>query len=547
MKWLSMGHDIWNTCVMDGALGSCVKIMTNNMELYTVATVLKKHNLSHTAAEVAGVLEEVYKARYGISLKGSISHIGSDTTPSAKNVAKVLESEQDDCEMHVVNLVIAYALGIKENTRSQDEIVDGAIKRVHKIVTPGGEFKQGMAIIKAGRAIVNFFGSSPQRKHKLEAIRELYGLPSIQLTNYPDTRVSFASKLFQTLMANYHALKQVEIDDFKKHFAKLSPEDWQTMQEMEAICSVLSSYAVNEAQKSGTFLSSLKPFYRLALLAVANKKKFKIMDLSRQESDTKLSQIPRYTKRVDNFTDGGKKCLLRLQEQINFRLPATTPSQSLATLLDPATKIFARTLLKGDLYDKTLAYLKKEHLKVYKAWKCGKASNVNNDQTNTVVGPTEDNEVFHDPKDESSDKEDLVIETTIEEPNNGEEAVEQLLVDESNGIIDRWMSENPVSNKFVYIGSPCLPDKGGNIRIEQVIASFDTMEYYRKEGSIKYPTVTLLSRIHFARLDNAGFQERVFSTAKLVMSKEQSRMEFDMLEMRTLLCHNKSLISAGII
>mmetsp|Transcript_32921 Transcript_32921/g.60730 ORF Transcript_32921/g.60730 Transcript_32921/m.60730 type:complete len:110 (+) Transcript_32921:436-765(+) len=109
------------------------------------------------------------------------------------------------------------------------------------------------------------------------------------------------------------------------------------------------------------------------------------------------------------------------------------------------------------------------------------------------------------------------------------------------------MSENPVSNKFVYIGSPCLPDKGGNIRIEQVIASFDTMECYRKEGSIKYPTVTLLSRIHFARLDNAGFQERVFSTAKLVMSKEQSRMEFDMLEMRTLLCHNKSLISAGII
>ena len=82
-----------------------------------------------------------------------------------------------------------------------------------------------------------------------------------------------------------------------------------------------------------------------------------------------------------------------------------------------------------------------------------------------------------------------MIETTIEEPNNGKEAVEQLLVDESNGIIDRWMSENPVSNKFVYIGSPCLPDKGGNIRIEQVIASFDTMEYYRKEGSIKYETI----------------------------------------------------------
>ena len=147
----------------------------------------------------------------------------------------------------------------------------------------------------------------------------------------------------------------------------------------------------------------------------------------------------------------------------------------------------------------------------------------------------------------SSDDEDLVIETTIEEPENDKEAAEQQLFDESSTIIDRWLSENPVSNRYIYNGSPQLPDKGGNIRIEQVIASFNTMEYFRKEGSIKYPTVTLLSRIHFARLDNAGCQERVFSTAKLVMSNDQSKMEFDMLEMRTLLYHNTALINAGII
>ena len=95
--------------------------------------------------------------------------------------------------MHVVNLTIGYVLGIKENTRTHDEVVDGAVKKVQRIVTPGGAFKQGMVIVKAGRAIVNFFGRSPQRKHKLEAVRELYGLPAIQLTNYPDTRVSPAS------------------------------------------------------------------------------------------------------------------------------------------------------------------------------------------------------------------------------------------------------------------------------------------------------------------------------------------------------------------
>ena len=59
--------------------------------------------------------------------------------------------------------------------------------------------------------------------------------------------------------------------------------------------------------------------------------------------------------------------------------------------------------------------------------------------------------------------------------------------------------------------------------------------------------MTLLARIQLARLDNAGFQERVFSTASQVMTKGQARMAFDHLEMRTLLAHNKEYIRAGII
>ena len=42
-------------------------------------------------------------------------------------------------------------------------------------------------------------------------------------------------------------------------------------------------------------------------------------------------------------------------------------------------------------------------------------------------------------------------------------------------------------------------------------------------------------------------QERVFSSAKHAMDKDQSRMNFDMLKMRTLLSHNKHLIRHGII
>ena len=93
-KWLTIGHDIWNTVVMDGALGSCIRIMTKDMEVYNIAAVLRKHNVSHCADEVGDVLEEVYQTRYGISLKKECSHVGSDTTPSARNVAANLDAVQ---------------------------------------------------------------------------------------------------------------------------------------------------------------------------------------------------------------------------------------------------------------------------------------------------------------------------------------------------------------------------------------------------------------------------------------------------------------------
>lgn len=80
-----------------------------------------------------------------------------------------------------------------------------------------------------------------------------HNLPAIIVTTYPDTRVSFASKLFGTLIANHYAFKLVSHEDFPKVFDMLSAEYWKTMQEMGAILSALAAYAVNEAQTSGAF------------------------------------------------------------------------------------------------------------------------------------------------------------------------------------------------------------------------------------------------------------------------------------------------------
>ena len=118
----------------------------------------------------------------------------------------------------------------------------------------------------------------------------------------------------------------------------------------------------------------------------------------------------------------------------------------------------------------------------------------------------------------------------------------------ANSQFKDWLEGDQVSNEFLFDKAHELPEVcGEKVTIEQVISSFDTMKYFRLKGNVDYPAVTMLARIHFFRLDNAGFQERVFSTASLAMSKSQSRMDFDHLEMQTPLVHNKGMIRDGII
>ena len=458
-------------------------------------------------------------------------------------LTKRLPTNQDDCEMHVVNLAISYTFGINENTRTITTVgLDGTKTKHQTVVTPGGRFDQGMKIVRSARGFVNFFKSSPQRKQKLDDAIKFLDLPTIALINFPDTRVAFASKLFQTVLANYYAFTKVEHNDFPKIKSRMSEGDWETMQEMEAICSALCGYAVNEAQTSAGMISSLRPYFRRALEHVANREKFKVMSLDRHSSDKLLHTIPRKKKRVVDFTEGGRKCLLRLKEQIKKRLPPPTPMQSLATLLDPVTKKFAQALLGPSVYPQTLELLKKEHSSLFIIWSKREHTNqpVDKDITATAATANETEGVL-DELDSSSDEEDLVIEAVAVIEKDVDE--DELLLQESDRIVDKWMENDQVSNDFLYKGAKKMPDKVGvMVQIEEVIASFDTMRYFRERGGTEFPTVALLARIHFSRLDNAGFQERVFSTAKQAQGKDQANMAFDQLEQRTLLAHNKEFV-----
>ena len=71
---------------------------------------------------------------------------------------------------------------------------------------------------------------------------------------------------------------------------------------------------------------------------------------------------------------------------------------------------------------------------------------------------------------------DLVIEAVAMTEKNVDENEDELLLQEADHIIDKWMENDQVSNEFLYKGAKKLTDEVRvMVQIEEVIASFDPM------------------------------------------------------------------------
>lgn len=220
MKWLNISHDCWSTTIMDGAIGSSARVVTSDMKCISIATCLLKNNDSHGAKVVAGVLSDVYKSCYNVDVLKDVKSAGSDTASAARGVSAQLGVDQEDCEMHVVNLCVQYGLGVKENYETiRFKQVDGTVNTHREIRTPGGSFPGGMATIKTIKEIANYFDASGKRKKDLQETKEGYGCPELGISNPGTTRVSSTVTMFQSAMANFFALS--------KHFMSTSDADFK--------------------------------------------------------------------------------------------------------------------------------------------------------------------------------------------------------------------------------------------------------------------------------------------------------------------------------
>lgn len=554
MASISIAHDMWTTMNNDAALGSSAKLTTKEMNSYTIAMILDKNNVSHKASHVADRLTEIYRKRYDIDISTDVANVVSDTTKSAANVAAKLGKDQEDCAMHVLSLVLGYSLGVKENTKTERIAgANGTVQKTKTIVTKGGPFTEGMAIVKSSKSVVNYFGGSPQREEALDKCREHFTYPTITLVNPAETRVAYVVKMFRTIIPNVFLLNKMfdSCDEFDKIWDKLSErqqgpnltptEALKTMQEMEAVVKPIADYALSAAQSSNGHNSHLLPMYRKLVQGVVGKTTFKVMKLKRAEPDERVSNWPREHRELEHFTAGGKKCLERLRHQLTDRLPPLKPRQCLATLLDPSTKTFASKLLNDSatLYEQTTTLLKEKHRVVYNIIH----QKESNDSNESTVPAANGDESLNEPTEVDSDDDDVLM---MEADLSQDEEVEadSNLNAEADEQFDKWMNDEPDWNKFLLDEVPPIKKP---LVLFDVISKFDTRKYYREFATDKYPAISMLARIHFSRMENAAFQERVFSTAGSAQSKNQGSMSFDTLEKRTLLQANRELIRDGVI
>ena len=274
------------------------------------------------------------------------------------------------------------------------------------------------------------------------------------------------------------------------------------------------------------------------------------MKLGRQPATTTQHNWPRISRQVEDFTPVGKHCIRRLQEQVRLRLPAPSASQCLSVLLDPATKQFAQNLLdEGELYLDTHELLKSKHRTAYKAFyapaeedTAGKTPEEKNEEMEeelaTPVEMTDDNAEYDD---------DILGMTCQLVADVGAETEDVDLDKDADEVFDKWMIHTVQFYKYVFDDKSHPLPESGQCSFRELVSKFDTMKYFRETGTKDWPTITILARIHFSKMDNSSFQERVFSTAENVQSKMQNRMAFEHLEMRTLISHNKDLIRNNII
>ena len=515
-RFLCVCHDMWTTLTSDNALGSSIRFITEEFRLVHVSTLLIKNNVSHAAEFNADTLQSQYIDRYGIDLAKHGLYITSDTTNSARAVSKYIDGmEQVDCEMHKVNLALLYTLGLRENVKvMRIHNSDGTVTKEKTVVTPGGSFEDGSRVIKQLRGLCKYFGTG-QRKQALHDVQSRYTVPVGIPAMDGITRVASCSKLLQTSILHKFAMSKLytQLDDLNDDFSKLweamSDEDWQLVVELEALTVFLSNYALGEAQMDSVTASAVI-FFRKVCQDYANLNSYKLLEMVRPHANTTLKSMERVDTSLSEFSTLARTARRRLICQVEKRFGDASAGDYLPIFLDPVTCPYSKSLCPEEVHKNAFAVFKTKHREIFEAM---------NDSGNPEEEETK--EAHHE--DEIDDPFNIDMDDDIEED---EEYGKNHAADE---VIEDWIRHCRKIDWRQYGKDGANPIDSKKSSLFGKICCCDILRWFRESGGNSFPSIALLARIELAKMDNSGFQERVFSSASGAMSENQAKMSFDVL------------------
>jgi hypothetical protein len=582
LRFLQVVHDMWTSAGNNNILGSCLSFVTSDFNRQIIPAFLIVNNTSHGAQFNADALKTIYQKRFKVNLENCTRFVTSDTTAAARSVSNFIDgSEQVDCEMHILNLILLYGIGLRDNVKTHKVTgEDGIERKLPQVVTGGGAFSSGLQVIQALRKICKYFGTA-QRQSRLSNIQNLnhgpLGTPIID----GKTRVASCHRLLQTSILHFWTLQKYyesvanSSDDFKDIWEALSSSDWLLIQEMESIMKDLSRYALGGSQSDSSLPSEIL-VYRKVAMSILHRQSFCLLPLKRHDQGTTLTDLERARvnagRRVDvrELSVNGQICLQRMKHQIQSRFVALEEPKTYVPLyLDPRTVPYVNQIIPDTLKEGTLQLFTEMVTHVLKVMSAPRqstghdlGSNCGNGSPGTASTEARASANIHEQSaGDSGSEADFDMENNfVLKPSSGNLSIGPDAHGGKNPgvVVKSWIDhshQNIEWGKFLKSSSSSNNDnhmKSSTGKEAQKPSAFnnllsrlhncDPMIWFNQVGRTVFPEISILVRVEFAKVDSSAIQERMFSAAAAAMTIKQTKMSEEVHEKRTVLFANKDFM-----
>ncbi|POM79081.1 Hypothetical protein PHPALM_3318 [Phytophthora palmivora] len=467
-------HGIWTSCGKDSIIGASIVFIDSLWRFRFIAVMASVKNDGHTAPLVVNVIAKSFKLKYDVDIKVTIQFTMSDTTPSAKNMADLIDTEQEDCSMHLLNLCVSYGIGLKDNIQTVSVWNDSTESwdKVVTKVTPRGSFDEGGDVIQKLRNLNNYFKTSKER-NALRKIQEALLYPKLDPLTDNDVRVAYTCKVIRRSVVVFRRLAETKLKSFK----------------FDAM--------VMEAPRS---------------------------------NDANESSHRRVVRTRQQFSDAGKTCLRWTLLQLQARFPKLAKESMICILLDPRTKSRAKKIAavgsiprkeEKAIYKGGLDYLRYEHRKVFcEMIKQGKVSlDQQSSQSSLLSQESTLSPCSSPPSIGWDDEDELLLGAPIRTTKTRDEVKESEINARADRVTQDWLDLEP---EWLEIAQRQIPGKmkeelskemtidkadGMHWALSGLYKHVNVLNWFRDEGESQFPTISLLACIHLGKISSLAFHE----------------------------------------